>query len=68
MYQAQEKYHEASPLFKRALEIFDEQLEKGASETISLARNYYALLLKLLPEPQSQEEIARIETHYQVFN
>src|SRR6266566_308724 len=66
VYQAQEKYNEASPLFKRALEIFDEQLGKEMPETVSLARNYHALLLKLTPEPK--EEIVRIETRYQVFN
>jgi tetratricopeptide (TPR) repeat protein len=66
VYQAQEKYNETPPLFKRALDIFDEQLGKEMPETISLARNYHALLLKLTPEPK--EEIARIETRYQVFN
>jgi tetratricopeptide (TPR) repeat protein len=64
LYDAQGKYAEAEPLFKRALAIYEKALGKDHPHVVAASRNYAALLREMKHENEKTKFEARAKkTH-----
>lgn len=61
LYHAQAKRSEAESYYKRALEIYDEQVRKNSTVHMSLIKDYAKLLRELGREGEAAEQEARIK-------
>lgn len=62
LYHAQAKKSEAESYYKRALEIYDEQVRKNSTVHMSLIKDYAKLLRELGREGEAAEQEARIKS------